>query len=310
MTAGKNIKMMEDNMLKQGILPRAGLSPLELEEVRKLWEVCNSHDHIEIKLNWSTLSDRPSGVTNDFLFYQNDRLVGFLAIYCFMSTEVEISGVVHPEARRQGIFGQMVQTAIAECRRREVPKLIFINERGSESGKAFLTNLGATYSFSEYVMELQEQAVETPQAMDLDNSIAIRLADAQDTELLVKLNMSGFNMSESDTREYVTQTITGDKERTWIAELGEKREPIGKIGAMVEAEESGFIYGFCVVPAYRGKGYGRCILSQTITELKQLDHASFIKLEVSVENEKALGLYESCGFKTKNANDYYVLLLS
>ncbi|NOU90474.1 GNAT family N-acetyltransferase [Paenibacillus sp. LMG 31460] len=297
-------------MLKQGILPRAGLSPLELEGVRKLWEVCNSHDHIEIKLNWSTLSDRPSGVTNDFLFYQNDRLVGFLAIYCFMSTEVEISGMVHPEARRQGIFGQMVQTAIAECRRREVPKLIFINERGSESGKAFLTNLGAAYSFSEYVMELQEQAAETSQALDSENSIAIRLADAQDTELLVKLNMSGFDMSESDTREYVTQTITGDKERTWIVELGEQREPIGKIGAMVEAEESGFIYGFCVMPAYRGKGYGRRILSQTITELKQLDHASFIKLEVSVENEKALGLYESCGFRTKNANDYYVLLLS
>ncbi len=297
-------------MLKQGILPRAGLSPLELEEVRKLWEVCNSHDHIEIKLNWSTLADRPSGVTNDFLFYQNDRLVGFLAIYCFMSTEVEISGMVHPEARRQGIFGQMVQTAIAECRRREVPKLIFINERGSESGKAFLTNLGAVYSFSEYVMELQEQAAETPQDSDMNEFIAIRLADVQDTELLVKLNMSGFKMSESDTREYVTQTITGAKERTWIAELGEKREPIGKIGAMVEAEESGFIYGFCVMPAYRGKGYGRRILSQTITELKQLDHASFIKLEVSVENEKALGLYESCGFKTKNANDYYVLLLS
>ncbi|MDQ0872530.1 ribosomal protein S18 acetylase RimI-like enzyme [Paenibacillus sp. V4I3] len=296
--------------MKQGILPRAGLSPQELEEVRKLWEVCNSHDHIEIKLNWSTLSDRPSGVTNDFLFYQNDRIVGFLAIYCFMSTEVEISGMVHPEARRQGIFGQMVQNAIAECRRREVPKLIFINERGSESGKAFLTNLGAAYSFSEYVMELQEQEAETPQALDLNDNIVIRLADVQDTELLVKLNMSGFDMSESDTREYVTQTITGAKERTWIAELGEKREPIGKVGAMVEAEENGFIYGFCVVPAYRGKGYGRRILSQTITELKQQDHASYIKLEVSVENEKALGLYESCGFKTKNANDYYVLLLS
>ncbi|WP_261303142.1 GNAT family N-acetyltransferase [Paenibacillus andongensis] len=296
--------------MKQGILPRAGLSPQELEEVRKLWEVCNSHDHIEIKLNWSTLSDRPSGVTNDFLFYQNDRIVGFLAIYCFMSTEVEISGMVHPEARRQGIFNQLVQHAIAECRRREVPKLIFINERGSESGKAFLTNLGATYSFSEYVMELQEQAELTPQALDLADRIAIRLADAQDTELLVKLNMTGFGMSESDTREYVTQTITGDKERTWIAELGEQREPIGKIGAMVEADASGFIYGFCVVPEFRAKGYGRRILSQTITELKQQDRASFIKLEVSAQNEKALGLYESCGFKTKNANDYYVLLLS
>ncbi|WP_175532309.1 GNAT family N-acetyltransferase [Paenibacillus sp. yr247] len=294
--------------MKQGILPRAGLSPQELEEVRKLWEICNAHDRIEIKLNWGTLSNRPSGVTNDFLFYQNDRVVGFLAIYCFLSTEVEISGMVHPEVRNQGIFGQMVQTAIDVCRLRKVPKLIFINERGSASGKSFLTKLGTRYSFSEYVMELQEHTVATQPA--LDEIVAIRLADVQDTEMLVKLNMSGFNMSENDTREYVSQTIRGEKERTWIAELGEKKEPIGKIGSMVEVDASGFIYGFCVLPTYRGKGYGRRILSQTIAELKRVDHANVIKLEVSVENEKALGLYESCGFKTKNANDYYELLLS
>ncbi|MNW11442.1 ribosomal-protein-alanine N-acetyltransferase [compost metagenome] len=77
---------------------------------------------------------------------------------------------------------------------------------------------------------------------------------------------------------------------------------------MLEPGESGFIYGFCVLPEYRGKGYGRQILSQTITALKEKDQAVEIKLEVSVENEKALGLYESCGFATRNANDYYVLL--
>ncbi|WP_187274515.1 hypothetical protein [Paenibacillus sp. N3.4] len=42
--------------MKQGLQPRAGLSPQELEEVRELWAVCNAHDHIDIKLNWGTLS--------------------------------------------------------------------------------------------------------------------------------------------------------------------------------------------------------------------------------------------------------------
>lgn len=291
--------------MKQGILPRAGLSPQELEEVRKLWETCNRHDHIEIKLNWGTLSDRPAGVTNDFLFYQDDRIVGFLAIYSFLSTEVEISGMVHPEARNQGIFGQLVQTALTECKRRGVPKAIFINERGSASGKAFLIELGAAYSFSEYVMELQEGAAKLP----LTESITLRTANVQDTELLVKLNMTGFDMPEKDTREYVTQTLNGDKERTWIAELGDRKEPIGKTGAMVSEDGGGFIYGFCVLPEYRGKGYGRQILSQTIGKLKQRKEAGVIKLEVAVENERALGLYESCGFRTKNANDYYVFML-
>ncbi|UKS25707.1 GNAT family N-acetyltransferase [Paenibacillus sp. HWE-109] len=293
--------------MKQGILARDGLSPQELKEVRKLWEVCNRQEDIEIKLNWSTLSDRPPGVTNDFLFYQNDRIVGFLAIYSFLSTEVEISGMVHPDARRQGIFRQLVQNAMAICRQRQIPKLIFINERGAESGKAFLTNLGATYSFSEYVMEFKGTApVLLPAAGE---QISIRLASEADTELLVKLNMAGFQMPEQDTREYVSQTINGEKERTWIAEVGESKEPVGKIGAMVEAEGMGFIYGFCMLPEHRSKGYGRLVLSQTIAELQEREQATYIKLEVAVENEKALGLYESCGFRTKNANDYYEWIL-
>ncbi|OCT16175.1 hypothetical protein A8709_01660 [Paenibacillus pectinilyticus] len=293
--------------MKQGIYAKAGLTPQELEEVRALWEVCNEHEAIEIKLNWSTLSSRPAGITNDFVYYEKDKIIGFLAIYSFLSTEVEISGMVHPEARRRGVFGRLVQRAIETCREREVPKIIFINEHASESGKAFLMGLGASYSFSEYVMVLQEQVIPP---VSTQTELRIRLADSTDTELLVELNMSGFDMTEDDTREYVNQTIIGDKERTWIAEIGENREPIGKIGAMVERGVSGFIYGFCVVPSVRGKGYGRQILSQTITALKEQEQAEHIKLEVSVENEKALGLYESCGFATKNANDYYVLLLS
>ncbi|TXK73405.1 GNAT family N-acetyltransferase [Paenibacillus sp. N3.4] len=242
------------------------------------------------------------------MFYEDDRLVGFLAIYCFLSTEVEISGMVHPDSRRQGLFSQLSKAAIEECRRREIPKLIFINERGSHSGKAFLSSLGAQYGFSEYVMDLQEPVKLAPSSSD--ERVTIRPAQVTDTELLVTLNQSGFNMPEEDAREYVSQTMTGDKEWTWIAELGNRKVPIGKIGAMMEEGGRGLIYGFCVSPVVRGKGYGRQILRLTIEALQQDHDVTFIHLEVAVENEKALGLYESCGFKTKNANDYYELLLS
>ncbi|MEW9699293.1 GNAT family N-acetyltransferase [Paenibacillus sp. SI8] len=296
--------------MKQGVYARAGLSPQELEEVRALWNICNDHEQIQIKLNWSTLTNRSKGITNDFLFYEKGRLVGFLAIYSFLSTEVEISGMVHPEARRQGIFSQLVETARAECMRRTIPKLIFINERGSASGKSFLKRLGARYSFSEYVMEFQEGEVDPfPISGEI---VRIRPAHREDGELLVALNVSGFAITEENAREYVLQTLGAERELTWIAEVGEEHRPVGKIGALVEAVATGnnsFIYGFCVDPAYRGKGIGRRVLRQTIEELKQQFQAKPIKLEVSVENEKALSLYQSCGFQTQNTNDYYEFLI-
>ncbi|MGG1519450.1 GNAT family N-acetyltransferase [Paenibacillus oryzisoli] len=297
--------------MKQGIHPRAGLSSQELEGVRTLWDTCNEHDGIDIKLNWGTLSSRSPGITNDFLYYENDVIVGFLAIYSFLSTEVEISGMVHPAARRKGIFSALAQAAVAECRRRQVPKLIWINERGSAAGKGFVTQLGAAYAYSEYVMELRDDvqaasAAAAPAAV----AIALRPAVQADAELLVALNAAGFGMPEADAREYVLQTLEGDRERTWIAELGEAQTPIGKIGAMLDpAERRGFIYGFCVAPPFRGQGYGRQILGATIALLQGQEQAKHVKLEVSVENEGALGLYESCGFRTTSANDYYVWMI-
>ena len=113
-------------------------------------------------------------------------------------------------------------------------------------------------------------------------------------------------MPESDAREYVEQTIDGAKELTWIAELGKQREAIAKIGAMAEKDGSVLIYGFCVRPGQQGKGYGRAILRETIACLRRKGQTGTIQLEVSADNEHALGLYESCGFITKTANDYYV----
>lgn len=58
-------------------------------------------------------------------------------------------------------------------------------------------------------MELQEGADGAPQTGE--QPLALRSANVQDTELLVQLNMSGFHMTEADTREYVNQTITVTK---------------------------------------------------------------------------------------------------
>ena len=82
-------------------------------------------------------------------------------------------------------------------------------------------------------------------------------------------------------------------------------EIIGKIHISITNNE-GFIYGFGVLPDFRGKGYGREILCSALDILKkkQVDN---IYLEVATENKNALGLYESCGFEEIFVMDYYVV---
>jgi ribosomal protein S18 acetylase RimI-like enzyme len=49
---------------------------------------------------------------------------------------------------------------------------------------------------------------------------------------------------------------------------------------------------------HRGKGYGRQITIQALKRLKELD-VDKTRLRVYAENQPAIGLYESLGFKVK-----------
>ena len=94
-----------------------------------------------------------------------------------------------------------------------------------------------------------------------------------------------------------------DSSINYIAELKEKI--IGKI-RIEKIDNEGFIYGFGVLPDFRGKGYGREILSSALDILKK-ENVDNIFLEVATENKNALGLYESCGFEEISVMDYYVV---
>ena len=70
-------------------------------------------------------------------------------------------------------------------------------------------------------------------------------------------------------------------------------------------EEVG-IYGFVVRSAYRGRGYGRQMLEETIRTIQARSQKQ-IMLEVDSQNTNALGLYRSCGFKETTTYGYYNL---
>jgi ribosomal protein S18 acetylase RimI-like enzyme len=299
-------------MKTHGLQTRNKLNKEELNAIRQLAETCNKYENIQLKLNWEMLRERSGMKTNDYLFYDdNGELIGFLGIYQFRSTEVEISGMVHPEHRRKGIFSELVREVKQECVSRGIPKMIFICQHDSISGKTTLESIGAAYSFSEHWMQLEEPANVVSDGKNVP-AIVVRLAESRDMDTIVQLDVAGFVMSEADAREYVANNKVSPTNQTFIAELQQEDGsllPIGKINVRRDAGIA-FIYGFSVMTEYRGRGFGRFILSETVAVIKAHDDKASIALEVAVDNERALGLYESCGFRVSNANDYFDLASS
>lgn len=65
------------------------------------------------------------------------------------------------------------------------------------------------------------------------------------------------------------------------------------------------LYSFAIDPAYQGQGLARKLLVR-LEELAQKNHKSAIRLEVRDDNQAAIGLYESLGYKRFRVKlDYY-----
>jgi len=287
---------------KQGLIECRGLGATELAEIQQLAQICNERDGLDLKLNWNVLRARPADQLNDFLYYVDGQLVGFLAIFSFNSQEGEISGMVHPDYRRRGIFSALFEAASQEGRNRNLPSFLLIVEQASPAGQAFAKHLPTTYDHSEYKMVLEEPRLPG----SFNERLHFRPARAEDAHTMSRITAVAFNMPESDVDWYTESTLAQPNDRRYY--VGEvDGEVIGKIDVSF-SDEVGFIFGFAVQPEHQGKGYGRQMLALTIQEILRSGQ-QHIGLEVATENKQALSLYQSCGFKETGSYDYYRLQL-
>ncbi len=281
----------------QGLVKRQELTQADFAEIRQLEQRCNTYEGLDIKLNWSILEQRPTDQTNDFLFYEDGELVGFLPLYSFNSSEAEISGMVHPAYRRRGIFTALYQEAQAECQRRGLPKLLLIVEPISAAGQTFARSLNADYDHTEYKMVLEKPVLPAR----FDERLRFRPATPEDLPLFAHITAVSFDIPEDEVSWYSADKLEQAEHGFYVGELD--GVVIGKIDVSYSAH-GGHIYGFGVLPAYQGHGYGRQILARTVQEILTRGQQQ-ITLEVATTNKNALSLYQSCGFKETSSYDYY-----
>jgi ribosomal protein S18 acetylase RimI-like enzyme len=283
----------------QGIVRRSQLTKQELDDIKVLEDICSDFENITLKLNWSMLRDHARDTERHVFYYDNGVLVGFLGLYYFGRDEIEASGMVHPKYRRRGIYRKLVQAAQEECSSRSISRLILICPGNSASGHAFCKEIRSDYSFTEYYMERNDDTLaKSPSILGLE----IRQAVKDDLDAIAKLNKDGFDMPLEDAANFASSSLL--KGDTLIAELN--GTAIGKLNFR-ETDHHAFIYGFVVDKELRGKGYGRNILMNSVVYSQEKMNKRHQSLEVAATNDRALGLYKSCGFVKHSKIDYYEL---
>lgn len=271
----------------------------ELLEIRKLQEICEKEESIQLKLNFEMLQNRKEHLKEDFLHYENDRLVGFLGYYDFGS-KVELCGMVHPDYRRKGIFSRLLKMGLDQAKQRNTRTCLLNAPSGSQSAKAFLKTIPCEFAVAEYQMKWQETELSD------DPSVTIRPAySKEDMEAHIQLDLLCFGFLEKEAREYTERNWHQQMEQNLIIESA--GQTAGKMRVSKKDGEA-WIYGFAVFPELQGKGIGRKALSKVVQKEHQKRFSIF--LEVEATNTHALKLYESCGFRIYHSQDYYRYLNS
>ena len=247
-----------------------------------------------LKLEWRTLRGRSGDRVEDLLWWEGEDLLGFLGLYSFGSS-LELAGMVAPAARRRGIATTLLDAALHLGRDQGYQQALLVVPRTSVAGQAFAVHRRGALEHSEHALAL----VADPTAGFSDPRIILRRAVAADAAAVSRLLQVGFGDPPRDLADQLAseheQTLLVEMDNSAIATLRVARE-----------DDGARVYGFVVDPAWQRRGIGRDVLRRVCKQLRA-EGIQRIGLEVSVDNDRALGLYTSVGFTEVTTEDYYVL---
>lgn len=282
---------------------KEGINEKDYGDIGRLMSYCLKYDKTSLKLELdyklSCVEEKESMLNciNDFMYYVNEELVGYIGICHFGGSTLEVNGMVHPEYRRRGIFKQLFALVKEEWSRRENLGMLLLCDSDSIAGQEFVRSIAAFHDHTEYEMYLMGE----PEKPLAHKSIVLRKANNSDGKEISRQNAIYFGCDEDETPTFLPEEEEKHGRMIYMVELNSKI--IGKVHLDIGPEING-IFGLGIVQEFRGKGYGRELLMASIEKMKETN-ASAIMLQVAAKNSNALNLYKSCGFVQTSTMDYY-----
>ncbi len=133
--------------------------------------------------------------------------------------------------------------------------------------------------------------------------ISYRVATSFDLPVFVSLDRELFPYSPWSASQYKEEFSAPT--RHFVVALDDEQSIIGYAGVFAPGGAEADVLTVGVVPNHRGKGIARQLMA-LITDWAHEQGSTAMMLEVKVDNQDAIGLYESLGYSKLNTRkDYF-----
>lgn len=273
------------------------LSDAQLNSVDNLAALCHTTDG-DLPPLYRHLLVEKRATDNNVFYYEDDNLVGFLSVYFFYEDACEVSIIVDPAHRRQGIAKQMLQSIMPLLLTKQINTVIFSTP--TKVNDQWLSKLGFHYQSSEYHM--QRHSYEP--ILIASRELTIRPATAADIPELSVIDEACFEVAKQTDMAARFNSILNDNNYIILLAFHQGKA-VGKAHIRWQTDDA-ILSDIAILPAYQGQGWGSELLAWCINNALTYGKTK-LALDVETSNHNALNLYTRHGFKTKNANDYWTI---
>lgn len=236
-----------------------------------------------------------------FLCQTDGRVVGYME---FVNTEymAEAWGMVHPDFRRHGTGSALLTAVKDDCRTSGKNEFTLACDQDVASGGNFARAMGGTFINSEHRLTLDPKEFSPGTTSGLE----FHSGTLEDIDIFADLTRRAYGepIEEFEHQKDRATALYSEPNRQFFIAFRDG-SPVGTVATFsIPTESQIYINALNVAAEYQGRGYGREILGWLVQRLSQQDWTT-VSIETYSDNDRALNLYETCGFKKTVTFDYY-----
>ncbi len=278
------------------------LSALRKEQIGALETECKEADGTVCPVFAEPFLNYTKKVPAFFFATSGNRAIGVLSMFLPGDGTAEISALVTPSKRRQGVFTALLKAARTTIKALKIKKVLIVSCPGVKDCDKCLKKLSAIHSNSEYKMFLKAAgAAKEAGKVKKTAEASLLPATVKDVEALSTLLGDFFDTDPESAGAWLSTVM--ESEKTFFYKLVKDNRIIG-CGGFVESFKSASVFGIGIKKEFRRQGLGRFLMTEL---LRQIPSGYSVVLQVSDKNAAAMSLYQKLGFAVTATTRYHTL---